>query len=401
MRLLRLRLMSVCIAMAWLIAASRAQGQVTVYETGFESTEAPPFVNGNLAGQNGWISTDDPPTTGRGLVQSTFAHTGARAALLDASVTLNSDWYWKPINYPVSVAVNPIVQVTWNMYLDGTSPNKSFQWGIDAYDDSSPTPKRVTAVVVNSTGQLQIWDGSVYFTTATTVTRNAWHTFKLNIDYAVGVRRTALYLDGVLIITGRAFTPGTTDVLADVDLYNVDGGGSDKAYYDNLKIVAMPDSDGDRVPNPEDNCPNTAPGDPVDAFGCSTADTDNDGVLNDQDLCPNTPTCAPINGVGCPSDSDGDGVFNGCDNCPNIQNPTQSDTDGDGMGDACDPCPLTRPGDVNGDGVLDGRDVVRFTSLLFAANPTAAEICGGDFDLDNGIDTDDSPGFSQAIVQGP
>lgn len=392
---------SACVFSWGLVSTPSAHAQITVYQTGFESIEAPPFANGNLAGQNGWISTDDPPTTGRGLVQSTFFHTGARAALLDASVTLNSDWYWKPLNYTVPVVTNPILQVTWNMYLDGTSPNKSFQWGIDAYDNASPTPKRVTAVVVNATNQLQIWDGSAYFTTATTVSRNAWHAFKLNVDYAVGVRRTALYLDGVLVITDRAFSPGTTDVLADVDLYNVNGGGSDKAYYDNLKIVAMPDSDNDRVPNPDDNCPNTASGDPVDAFGCSTADADSDGVLNDQDLCPNTPSCATVNGAGCPSDPDSDGVFNGCDNCPNTSNPTQLDSDGDGKGDACDVCPFTRPGDVTGDGLVDGRDVVRFSALLFAANPTPAELCGGDFDLDNSIDTGDNPGFTQAIVQGP
>jgi hypothetical protein len=382
------------------LAGTRVQAQ-TVYQTGFESGEVPPFANGNLAGQNGWISTDDPPTAGRGIVQSTFAHTGSRAALLDASVTFNSDWYWKPINHAVSLPLSPVVQVTWNMYLDGTSPNKSFQWGIDVYDDSLPVTQRITAVVVNATGQLQVWDGTNYFTTATNVSRNAWHAFKLNLNFAVGVRTASLYLDGALIVTGRAFSPGTSNVVADVDLYNVDGGGADKAYFDNLKIVAMPDSDSDRVPNPDDMCPNTAPGDPVDGAGCSTADTDSDGVLNDQDLCPNTPTCATISGAGCPSDPDSDGVFNGCDNCQNTHNPTQIDSDGDGKGDACDVCPFTRPGDVTGDGVLDGRDVVRFTALLFDASPTSAEICGGDFDLDNGIDTGDNPGFAQAILQGP
>jgi len=384
-----------------LIPCRPVQAQITVYQTGFESIEAPPFADGNLLGQNAWTSTNDPPTTGRGIVQSTLTHTGSRAALLDASVTTTTDWFWKPLYYLVPVATNPVIQVTWNMYLDGTSPNKSFQWGIDVYDDASPVPKRVTTVVVNSTGQLQVWDGTVYFTTSTTVIRNAWYSFKLNVDYAIGVRRAALYLDGALIVTNRAMSPGTTDVLADVDLYNVDGGGSDRAYYDNLKIVAFADTDGDRVPDPDDNCPNTAPGDPVDAVGCSTDDDDGDGVLNDQDNCPGTPTCADIDGVGCPIDADSDGAANGCDNCPNTPNPDQTDTDHDGQGDACDLCPLTRPGDVTGDGLLDGRDVVRFSALIFEVSPTPAELCGGDFDHDNTIDPDDTPAFTQAIVQGP
>src|SRR5262245_51277446 len=100
-----------CIATACFWLAAPAQGQITVYETGFESTEAPPFANGNLAGQNGWISTDVPPTAGRGIVQSTLALTGSRSALLDASVTSNTDWYWEPLNYSVPVALNPVVQV--------------------------------------------------------------------------------------------------------------------------------------------------------------------------------------------------------------------------------------------------------------------------------------------------
>jgi hypothetical protein len=36
-------------------------------------------------------------------------------------------------------------------------------------------------------------------------------------------------------------------------------------------------------------------------------------------------------------DSDGDGVPDQDDNCPTVYNPTQTDTDGDGLGDACDP----------------------------------------------------------------
>src|SRR5881396_2689584 len=40
-------------------------------------------------------------------------------------------------------------------------------------------------------------------------------------------------------------------------------------------------------------------------------------------------------------DSDGDGVPDSQDNCPLIPNPDQQDTDGDGIGDACDNCPTT------------------------------------------------------------
>src|SRR5205809_6791704 len=53
-------------------------------------------------------------------------------------------------------------------------------------------------------------------------------------------------------------------------------------------------------------------------------------------------------------DSDGDGVPDSQDNCPLIPNPDQQDTDGDGIGDVCDNCPtIANPDqhDTDGDGI--------------------------------------------------
>ena len=41
------------------------------------------------------------------------------------------------------------------------------------------------------------------------------------------------------------------------------------------------------------------------------------------------------------ADSDGDGVPDIDDNCPAVFNPDQSDVDGDGVGDLCDNCAST------------------------------------------------------------
>ena len=38
-------------------------------------------------------------------------------------------------------------------------------------------------------------------------------------------------------------------------------------------------------------------------------------------------------------DTDGDGLWDPVDNCPTVPNPDQTDSDGEGLGDACDPCP--------------------------------------------------------------
>ena len=39
-------------------------------------------------------------------------------------------------------------------------------------------------------------------------------------------------------------------------------------------------------------------------------------------------------------DTDGDGIPDAQDNCPAVSNANQLDTDGDGIGDACDPIAL-------------------------------------------------------------
>lgn len=56
-------------------------------------------------------------------------------------------------------------------------------------------------------------------------------------------------------------------------------------------------------------------------------------------------------------DQDGDGVPDAMDNCPTVPNPDQHDEDGDRLGDVCDPCPVsTTNTDTDGDGVGDACD---------------------------------------------
>ena len=59
------------------------------------------------------------------------------------------------------------------------------------------------------------------------------------------------------------------------------------------------DSDGDGVMDPDDRCPGTNPGVPVNALGCPL-DSDNDGVHDGLDQCPDTPAGVVVDGTGCP-----------------------------------------------------------------------------------------------------
>jgi gliding motility-associated-like protein len=73
----------------------------------------------------------------------------------------------------------------------------------------------------------------------------------------------------------------------------------------------LTDTDGDGIPNGDDNCPDIANAD--------QADLDGDGE-----------------GDVCDDDLDGDGVLNVDDNCPETANADQADADGDDIGDLCD-----------------------------------------------------------------
>jgi len=100
-----------------------------------------------------------------------------------------------------------------------------------------------------------------------------------------------------------------------------------------------------------------------DAFFCGTPDTEPSCV-------PARP--GEFDGIGGPSDTDGDGVPDGEDNCPGwfnairpMDNGKQPDTDGDGEGDICDVCPFdadttaftsVNPDDIDGDGFLNDSD---------------------------------------------
>src|SRR6476469_7898593 len=56
------------------------------------------------------------------------------------------------------------------------------------------------------------------------------------------------------------------------------------------------------------------------------------------------------------ADSDGDGIPDSQDNCPSISNPDQQDTDGDGIGAVCDFCPNDAANDADHDGVCGNVD---------------------------------------------
>ena len=180
---------------------------------------------------------------------------------------------------------------------------------------------------------------------------------------------------GTIYIDGDRFG-SAGDAQGECDrLVNQDNGLADKICHEDCisdrtpnprkrKYVCClpPDTDGDGIPDPVDNCPDIPNADQADGDGDGKGDAcekdrDNDGIDDEDDNCPDTPNAAQGDADGdgqgdeCDDDIDNDGWSNDEDNCPYIANPDQSDMDGDGKGDVCD-----ESTDSDQDGVPDPVD---------------------------------------------
>lgn len=379
------------------VCAADLQAQI-LYQTGFES---PPFTDGDLVAQDGWLSTNNPPTPGLGIIQSAFAETGSRSFRFDAAQAFSSTWYYRELNHTPDAGESPILQVRWSIYIDRTSDTPSALWGVDLHDSSLPVNKRIIAVGINAAGNVMAWNTNSLQDSGVTLPDHQWHHFRLDMDWRPAVMKANLIVNNQVVATGLNLTPSLILPVSDVAIWNLHAGGEDTSYFDNFSIGAFADADGDGAGDSDDLCPDTNVGDPIDAFGCSALDDDQDGVTNQFDLCPNTPICVTSVDIdGCPDlDSDNDGAPDGCDNCPGLVNPDQLDSDGDGIGNACDPCPLLAFGDLNADQSFNGADIQRFVEILAGDTPTAEEICAADFNGDLEIDLADLPLLVELLLE--
>lgn len=128
-----------------------------------------------------------------------------------------------------------------------------------------------------------------------------------------------------------------------------------------VSLKGCPDRDGDGIVDKDDRCPDVAG--PINLKGCP--DRDKDGIADIDDECPDEAGLARFNG--CP-DKDNDGVPDKDDRCPDVAGPVNlkgcPDRDNDNVPDIDDKCPDVPgpasnngcPLDRDGDGVPDDMD---------------------------------------------
>ncbi|MDX2246355.1 MAG: OmpA family protein [Bacteroidia bacterium] len=104
------------------------------------------------------------------------------------------------------------------------------------------------------------------------------------------------------------------------------------------RLNGCPDRDGDGIADSLDKCPDTFG--LVEFEGCPDPDRDKDGTTNEKDDCPDEPGTPALKG--CP-DQDNDGIADRMDNCPDLAGIAAlngcPDRDGDGITDGEDACP--------------------------------------------------------------
>jgi gliding motility-associated-like protein len=153
------------------------------------------------------------------------------------------------------------------------------------------------------------------------------------------------------------------------------------------------DTDGDGITNDDEIANGTDPADPCDpnpnALGSN--DCDNDGLTNDEEITAGTDNTNP--------DTDGDGINDGtevdngtipldpCD--PNVGAVGTADCDGDNLdndGEVLAGTDNTNP-DTDGDGFIDGEEVLNGSDPLDVCSPLATAVGTADCDND-GLDND-------------
>ncbi len=231
---------------------------------------------------------------------------------------------------------------------DGRHYSAAYTVSIWAGNDSTGTPLYLD--VANNTGQYSNGD---YFATPLCFALPD-NEGDLNEDYLY-YEVTLSDWDGVYGDVDPMVMSGTLSKQDIMDTWE----GDDDSNYNHLRFGCAADddngngggavdSDGDGIPDTEDECPNEAG--PASNNGCpetTPVDSDGDGIPDTEDECPDE--AGPASNNGCPEttpvDSDGDGIPDTEDECPNEAGPASNNG-----------CPETTPVDSDGDGIPDTED---------------------------------------------
>ncbi len=168
--------------------------------------------------------------------------------------------------------------------------------------------------------------------------------------------------------------------------------------YPDRQLSCDPDVDTIEILVYYDACPEdpekTDPG--LCGCGVPDTDTDDDGTADCHDDCPGDPDKTDLGLCGCgafDTDTDGDGTADCHDGCPEDADKTVPGLCGCGW-----PDPMVGSGDIDGNGVIDGRDIHPFMNEVFYSTAPSKAACAADMNDDGKIDGDDVSLFVGVVL---
>ncbi|MBX3424049.1 MAG: hypothetical protein KF688_00080 [Pirellulales bacterium] len=210
-------------------------GGPIVDTAGFEG-----FNNGNLAGQQGWVTAGGGASTA--TVQTAVKLEGDKALRVDRGSFSDDRWAVPVDNYPTG----RFVRITWDMRVEqavGAGFGPFF--GVDTYDDDDTLAVIASLGVDAKTGEVQfqlqnsgILTGSGVFTQL-----GSWNRYDLLLDFQTNSSRS--YVNGNFVVqTGFVDLGLGINEFTDADIATFSSSGdtasrmmTGTAYFDNFKVT--------------------------------------------------------------------------------------------------------------------------------------------------------------------
>jgi hypothetical protein len=193
-----------------------------IFQTGFESTDAPAYATGQLAGQNGWTGLTTP------VVENSTVFSGSQAVSFASTGLSGQNLIRNPITY--NSLTDPAQTVVYDIHFMESTTGTASNWTVVG---TSGAGGFIGAIVLTgSTGLVN--DG---YGNSVAVTRGTWNDFQLTLDF-----KTQTYGASVNAqpLGSGAFFNASTDLTSfGFGINSVPG--SDVGFFDQVSINSVPE----------------------------------------------------------------------------------------------------------------------------------------------------------------
>ena len=211
----RWRVTHLCLGvMGGLLTAALAQAGVVYDSNGFEPNT---FVLGSLSSQDGWTAT------GSATVENFLVQSGSQAVAI-----LSDTSGYEALRVSPDAAPIVVLSVGVNLLLN---PTAASTWGLVGLN---PSGNPLGGILILPDGTLQMVSPGGG-TTTPLITRGAWNTVQLLLDF--GTSSFDVFLNGTAVQTGVPFANTGTFLTGAVAST---GGGGDLLFLDNYAVTDVP-----------------------------------------------------------------------------------------------------------------------------------------------------------------